>query len=305
MKRAVVDVGSNSVLLTVMERENGGWKELDWTSEVTGLGVGTRESGLLSEEAMDRTLAAIARAFASAGDLGAPCVAAATMAVRIAKNADAFLDQAKAQGTPVIVLSGDDEARLGLQAVVGDPTFDFQRVSVIDPGGHSTELAIAEAGHTVFRRSFPVGALGVTAMRDESPDRAARLRAVVEIDAVIGEIAEPGGVAVALGATPTNLVSVRNALGTLAPPQPPPREQGWEVHGQRLEYEEVSRAVEWMCEMSLAERAALPGLEKGRERTIHVGALILERFLNALHLDYCLVSTRGWRHALAECDVYF
>jgi exopolyphosphatase / guanosine-5'-triphosphate,3'-diphosphate pyrophosphatase len=52
--------------------------------------------------------------------------------------------------------------------------------------------------------------------------------------------------------------------------------------------------------MSDAERAAIPGMERGRERTIHLGALILERFMHALRTDECRVSVRGWRHALLD-----
>ena len=320
MRRAVVDVGSNSVLLTVCELFDGGWRELHWTSEVTGLGTDTKGTGLLREDAQERTLEAVKRAFETARAMGAECVAGATMAVRIATNAAGFLDRAERQGTPILILSGEDEAQLGLEAVMGDAEFrSHVRISVIDPGGHSTELTTAvrtDGGFGVeFRRSFHVGALGLRegTMGGDSPDRGARLRAVVEIDEAIMGVSSTGGVAVALGATPTNLASVRGAVGSLLAlphPQPPPRDtdirgEGAMVHGQWLDYEEVSRAVEWMCEMPEAERRELPGLEKGREKTIHIGALILERFLNALRLDGCFVSTRGWRHAMLDRDELF
>jgi exopolyphosphatase/guanosine-5'-triphosphate,3'-diphosphate pyrophosphatase len=306
MRRAVVDVGSNSVLLTVCERTECGWREVFYSSEVTGLGTDTRKTGLLQEDAQERTLAAIRTAFKRAGELEAVCVAAATMAVRIAKNDRGFLDRAVAQGTPIIVLSGDEEAHFGLEAVMRDPEFALhQTVSVIDPGGHSTELATAvrtPSGFDVaFRKSFPIGALGLREgpMGTDSPDPRARLTAAVELDDALGLEYMPGqaGTAVALGATPTNLVSIRNApLGAGAEQQ---------IHGQYLDFEEVSRAVAWMCEMTEPERASIPGLERGREKTIHIGALVLERCLNALHVLGCYVSVRGWRHAMLENDVYF
>ena len=52
-------------------------------------------------------------------------------------------------------------------------------------------------------------------------------------------------------------------------------------------------------------RAALVGIEKGRERTIHIGALILERFLYALKAEGSFVSVRGWRHGMIETDSYW
>jgi exopolyphosphatase/guanosine-5'-triphosphate,3'-diphosphate pyrophosphatase len=303
VKRAVVDVGSNSVLLTVCQRTPCGWEELVWTSEVTGLGTDTKKTGLLREDARARTLAAIKEAFRIAETYSAPCVAAATMAVRIATNAREFLDRANAQGTPLVVISGEDEAQLGLEAVMNDPEFrSHQRVSVIDPGGHSTELTTAqrtpEGFDVVFRKSFHIGALGLreTTLGADAPDRAARLRAVVEIDDLLAMqyLPHQAGTAIALGATPTNLVSIRNV-----------QTGGTAIHGQYLDYEEVSKAVAWMSDMTEAERAKIPGLEIGREKTIHIGALILERFLNSIHVLGCHVSTRGWRHALLAKDVYF
>jgi exopolyphosphatase/guanosine-5'-triphosphate,3'-diphosphate pyrophosphatase len=300
MRRAVVDVGSNSVLLVVAERTGDGWQTIAESSQVTGLGTDTKATGLLRHDAQERTLAAIYRAFARASELSAPCMAAATMAVRIATNAKEFLDAAERQGTPVIVLSGEDEARLGLESVMNDREFQsYERITVIDPGGHSTELTTAArtpgGTETLYSKSFPVGAL---ALRDgpmgaDSPDSAARFSASFELDAQLDLDYEPGfaGVAVALGASATNLVTVRERMTQWDPER---------VHGQRLTYEEVSKSAAWMSEMTEAERAKIVGLEPGREKTIHIGALILERFMNAIHVSECLVSTRGWRHALLD-----
>ncbi len=305
MRRAVVDVGSNSVLLTVCERTDKGWVEVFGSSEVTGLGTDTKKTGLLRDDAQLRTLAAVNVAFEKAGELDARCVAGATMAVRIATNARQFLDRAQGQGTPVVVLSGDEEAQYGLEAVMHDPAFaGHPCISVIDPGGNSTELTTAvrtpDGIEVKFRRSFPVGALGLRdgPMGADSPDIRARMKALVEIDDVLGMQYMPGqaGVAVALGATPTNLVTIREGMEEWDGPR---------IHGQYLDFEEVSRAVGWMCAMTEEQRAAIVGLERGREKTIHIGALILERFLNSLHVLGCYVSVRGWRHAMLVKDIYF
>jgi exopolyphosphatase / guanosine-5'-triphosphate,3'-diphosphate pyrophosphatase len=50
--------------------------------------------------------------------------------------------------------------------------------------------------------------------------------------------------------------------------------------------------------MTDAERSQVAGIEPGREKTIHIGALILERFLYALRQERAVVSVRGWRHAM-------
>ncbi len=299
MRRAVIDVGSNSVLLTVCEERDGKWIPLAETSRVTALGAGTKETGLLSEEGMIKTLAAIKEGFELAATYGVTEVlAAATMAARIATNTQDFLDRATAQGTPVFVLSGEQEAELGFLAVAEDPLFgDDDCLSIIDPGGQSTELVTAVKlkgkWEVRFRKSFPVGTLGLrgTVLSSESPSPPEILNAVIVLDDLIGMEFRPGaaGRAVVLGASGTNLVTIRDRMTE------------WDaakVHGAWLDFEEVSKAVGWMMPMTDLQRSLIIGIEPGREKTIHLGSLILERFLWSLHVLGVTVSVRGWRHAL-------
>lgn len=300
--RAVIDVGSNSVLLLLAESVDGYWNPVLETTSVTGLGRGTKATGLLSEAGMEDTLHALKEAFQSARERGCrDIVAAATMAARIAENTQEFLDRAQAQGTPVTVLSGEKEAEYGFLAVANDPRFaDQSRLTIIDPGGNSTELMTAEWNSSsewkvLFKRSFPVGALGLRdgILAPEILGPRELLQAVAEIDDLIGLAYLPGeaGQAVVLGATGTNLISIREKLDSWQPDR---------VHGAVLDFEEVSKAVAWMSSMTDSERASISGIERGRERTIHVGSLILERFLQAIHVWQVSVSIRGWRHALLE-----
>lgn len=301
MRKAVIDVGSNSVLLTVEEHLGGPWLPICETSEVTALGEGTKSSGVLSQEGMGRTLDALRRAYERAKTLHCESILAlATMAARIAQNTPDFLARAESQGTPVRVLSGELEAQLGFRAVVNDQTFATHlRVSIIDVGGHSTELVMAnrkDDGWDVdLRQSFPVGTLGLRdgILSEESLAPGTILTAIASIDDSIGAVHLHGhaGHAIALGATGTNLVSIREQMKSWDPGL---------VHGRRLSYEEISRAVSRLGAMTDAQRRALPGLEPGRERTIHIGAMILERFLHAIRADGCSVSVRGWRHAILE-----
>lgn len=294
------------MLLVVAERHNGQWIPVAESSDVTGLGEGMAPGGVLAEASIARTLHAIEEACERARSYGAQQVAAvATMAVRMASNADEFLKRAQQQGTPVVVLSGDDEAELGFRSVADDPLFaGNDRISTVDVGGQSTEIAVSERScsdwATRFRRSFPIGTLALRSriLSEEAPDQASRMRAVKEIDEILGISFRPSdaGLAVALGATATNLITIREKMVQWNPES---------VHGEQLSYEEISRASGWLCSMTDVQRAALPGLERGRERTIHIGALILERCLFALRVEECAVSVRGWRHAFLEDDARF
>jgi len=303
MRKAVVDVGSNSVLLLVEERGSNGWRPVLERTWVSSLGKGVKESGLLSAEGMDRTLDALEEAFRLANEAGAESTqAAATMAARIARNANAFLTKADAQGTPVSVLSGDDEAQLGFESIAFDPTFaEYPRLTIVDVGGQSTELVTADRPRgdedwgMRFKRSLPIGTLALRGgvLREECPSPSAILQAVVEIDDAIGLCYRRAqcGHAVTLGATGTNLVSIRKQMRRWEPD---------EVHGQWLDYGDISRDAGMLFRLTEAERSCLIGIEPGRESTLPAGALILERFLNATGAPGCSVSVRGWRHALLE-----
>lgn len=300
-RRAVIDVGSNSVLLLVAESDSDGWRAIVERSWVTALGEGVKQTGRLGEPGMAATLAALREAFTLALNAEATDVrAVGTMALRIAQNAEEFRERAAAQATPVEVLSGEDEAALGFLAVANDPEFrEADRLTIIDVGGQSTELLTAERHATGWsidvHRSYAIGTLGLrgSLLPDESPAPDDRLRAIRWIDDTIGVTYQPNqaGVAVALGATGTNLITIREAMTAWDPAR---------VHGQYLDYEEVAKAASWMMDMTDAERARIVGIEPGREKSLHIGALILERFLFATRVEGCRVSVRGWRHALLE-----
>jgi exopolyphosphatase/guanosine-5'-triphosphate,3'-diphosphate pyrophosphatase len=288
--------------LTVEELGPSGWKVLLETSRVTALGSGTAETGVLGERGMTDTLSALLAAFEAARLSGADQVmAAGTMALRIARNAPDFLERARKQETPVAVLSGDDEARLGMECVTRDPLFEsFDRVSIVDVGGQSTEIATYDrpSHQELFRRSFPIGTLKLLgdSLREECPSPPDLLRAARAVDDAIGLCFLPGtaGKAVSLGATGTNLISIRERFASWHPDQ---------VHGAKLSYEEVSRFVSVLSAMSVERRSKLIGMEPGRAPTLPAGALILERCLYALGVESVLVSAKGWRHALLEAKV--
>ncbi|RYG44085.1 hypothetical protein EON79_15660 [bacterium] len=303
MLRAVVDVGSGSVVLLVSELREEGWTQVDGGSWMPFLGTGTRQSGLLAEGPMEATLAALRQAKAQADALGVQDFrAAGTMALRIARNARDFLSRAEAQGTPIVVLSGEREAELGFRAVVNDPQFsDRDTLTIVDPGGQSTEVTVAHratpggAWDIRFSQSFPIGTLQLRGglLATETPDLGEILAASAFIDDTVRIDVPPRdtGAVVTLGAPGTDLVAMKLGL------------TGWHperVHGAWLDYEDVGRAVGRLMRMTDAERSAVPGIEPARGGTVHAGCLILERILNAVAAPGCFVSIRGWRYAWLE-----
>lgn len=301
MRRAVIDIGSNSVLLLIAERTEDSWKAIEERSEVTGLGRELKPNTPLNPDSKSQTFQAISNFADLARDHSCQrIVAAGTMAVRIASDGVDFIREVESLGIEATVLSGADEARLSLKSVCDDPLFsDSQIITCIDPGGHSTEIAVATRTDSGFEQihghSAPVGALGLmqTAFTEERASFRHRLAATEQIDDAIGQrfLPKMAGTVVTVGATGTNLISIREQMTSWDPTL---------VHGKLLGYEEISKEVDRLSSMDTAERSQLVGIEPGRAATIHIGALILERCLFAVGAEACYVSTKGWRHALLD-----
>ncbi len=287
-----------------MEKQKAKWQPIAESSQVTALGEGLKHTGLLNEAAMERTLHALAEAWGVASKLGADTQAYGTMALRLAQNASEFLERAQEQETPVAVLSGEEEALLGLLAVATDAAFPGERVVCVDVGGHSTELGLYDrmAQKPIWQKSFPIGTLGLRSLLgdEETLDRRSLLRACELVDDALADVPADNSsqrpTVVAVGASATNLASIERELRRWDPDK---------VHGSILSYETISRFVGKTWSWNDEERASLVGIEPGRESTIHLGALILERALHALRAEEVGVSVRGWRHAIIEDDTYW
>jgi len=111
---AAVDLGSNSFHLAVARLDHGEIKLLQGLSEKVQLGAGFDERGRLTDEAQARALACLTR-FARhlEGIDTAHLRVVGTNALRVAKNAQAFLKRAeKILNHPIEVIAGREEARL-------------------------------------------------------------------------------------------------------------------------------------------------------------------------------------------------
>lgn len=132
---------------------------------MAGLGRAVVLTGRLDEKAMEATLKTLARFRHIASLMGVPQpTTVATAAVRQASNRDEFLDEVRALGLDVRLLSGDEEAEAaGFGVIAG---FEDANGIVGDLGGGSLELAHVAGGRVLERESFPLGVLRLGAIRE-------------------------------------------------------------------------------------------------------------------------------------------
>src|SRR3954469_9789593 len=112
---AAIDVGTNTIRLTVAEVESDGtFRILDEEREMVRLGERLDRTGRLSDEAIERALAAIGKMKAIAdGFEVTETRAIATSAVREAANGRAFCREVlRRHKLRIDVISGEEEAQL-------------------------------------------------------------------------------------------------------------------------------------------------------------------------------------------------
>lgn len=295
---AVLDVGTNSVKLTVGDPRDGVPRTDRDTAVVTRLGEGQSETGELRIEPMRRTAGAIARLVDGLRAEGPTrIVAVGTAGLRQAPNRDVLLDLVLTRSDVVVeVISGPEEARLAYRAAVSSLPRTGGRLLVFDSGGGSSQFTFGGPEAIEEQFSLDVGAVGITerfALADAVPRERvdAALAAIeAEFDRVRGR-SRPDAV-IGIGGTSTNLAAVSRGLATYDPDV---------VHGTVVGLAEVDRQIELYRRRTTQERREIVGLQPARAAVILAGACIVRTILTISDQDRLTVSDRGLRHGvLAE-----
>src|SRR5271165_1646513 len=140
IRRAVIDVGTNSIKLLVAEVTGEIVEPVCETSEQTRLGAGFFDTHRLQAPAIAQTARAVASFAAKARELQAVTTRViATSAARDAVNpGDLTSAIARAAGLKVEIISGEQEADWAFQGVTTDPQLAQAPLLLLDVGGGST-----------------------------------------------------------------------------------------------------------------------------------------------------------------------
>src|SRR3954470_22042102 len=158
-RRAVIDVGTNSVKLLVADVAGHDVHPVCEDSKQTRLGQGFYETHRLQPEPIAKTARAVMKFAALARELRADSVRViATSAARDAINPQELVSALEGDsGLKVEIISGDQEAEWAFQGVTTDPELARQPLLLLDVGGGSTEFILGHGEHKHFRESFPLG----------------------------------------------------------------------------------------------------------------------------------------------------
>jgi exopolyphosphatase/guanosine-5'-triphosphate,3'-diphosphate pyrophosphatase len=282
MRLGVLDVGSNTVHLLVVDAHRGGHPD-PMCSEKTQLRLAEQvEDGRLTRAGAARLVRAVKRAKAAATLAGCEeLLAFATSALRDAGNSAAVLTQVRAEtGIDLRVLSGEDEARYTFLAVRRWYGWSAGRLLVLDIGGGSLELAVGRDEDPDVAVSLPLGAGRLTRQRlpGDPPARRDVEALAADLDDVLDPVArrirEAGPYDLAVGTSKTfrSLARLAEAL----PAGPGPRSR------RVLTDSGLRQLLGFISRMASPDLAGLDGVSPGRAHQLVAGALVARAAMRAL-----------------------
>ena len=301
---AAIDIGTNSfhLLVAAVDPKLRTFRIIQAEKATTRLGERDPETGELTEAAMQRGLETL-RQFR---DLAAShrveqIVTAATSAVREAPNGRDFLQTILDDlGMEVDLVSGPEEARLIYLGVLSGMPFGDRPHLLLDIGGGSTELILADGRDARALTSTRVGAVRLQRdfVRDDPmpPQRRSFLQAFIQgslepaVDKVRRRI-KPGETPVLVATSGTAM-----AIGSLAASEEerPPRK----LHGYCVTRQSLNQVVDRLITMTPAQRRELAPINDRRAEIIVPGALILQTTMKMLGVGEFVLSERALREGL-------
>lgn len=299
----IVDLGSNTARLVMYEYvPRKRYRMRDEIREPIRLGEGISKGGRLLDKAIDRAEAALTlyKDFASAIGLEKVEVLA-TSSLRDADNRDDFLSRIEPLKLDIQLLSGTDEAKLGVLAVAN--SFALDDAWVMDLGGGSAQLSLMRKRQPEHCRSIPLGNVRLTEtfLDDDppTPDQVSRLEDAVakHVGDAVEAMREDGLPLIAMGGT------VRNLAKAVM------KREGYAfqvLHQYFLPRAPLEELVGRLLAIKAKKRARVPGLHPDRADVILAGALVYRWILRHSGRDGLWIAGQGlregafYRHFLPE-----
>ncbi len=309
---AALDLGTNNCRLLIARPSDEAFTIIDAFSRVVRLGEGLSQSGRLSEEAMDRTLAAL-RVCSDKLRRRRVTLArsVATEACRRAENGQEFIARVREEtGIVLDIISAREEAQLAVLGchVLLEP--GIGPAMIFDIGGGSTELVLIESTGTVPRvldwHSVPWGVVSLSehcgAEGESAQDRDvryARMRRIVSDSFAPFEARTASQRAQASADGPLRLLGTSGTVTTLASLHLElPQYDRRAVDGLIVPAASMRDISTRLSSLSIEERREVPCIGRERADLVVAGCAILEAILDLWPADRLGVADRGIREGI-------
>jgi exopolyphosphatase/guanosine-5'-triphosphate,3'-diphosphate pyrophosphatase len=285
---AIVDIGSNSVRLAVFDGFTRAPGTLHNEKAICAIGRNMVTTGRLNADGIGMAFEALARFKMIADALDAPVrEAVATAAARDASNGQEFIRRAEAAwGSPIRILSGEEEARLAAEGVLaGTPEADGL---VADLGGGSLDMVTVKDGRTGGAMTLPYGPLRLMDLSKDDPEKARKV-----VDEGLSNLRKLGNLE---GRT---LYAVGGIWRSFA--RVDMEESNYPLHvlhHYAIPRRRALRLCEVVSQLSRKSVERMKVISKRRAEALPYGAIVLERLLLEGNFKEIVVSAFGLREGL-------
>jgi exopolyphosphatase/guanosine-5'-triphosphate,3'-diphosphate pyrophosphatase len=296
---ALIEIGTNTTKFLIADVFGNAQRVRHFEARTTRIGRGLKKSGRISHEALDATVTAVAALRKKAAKHRADLlIAVATYALRKAANADAVQKRiGKAAGVPLKILTGREEAHFAFLSASNRLKLAKPHTLLIDIGGGSTEVVLANRRRIERARSIPIGALHLTErfVRTEPIDSGDFSALETFVDKTVRRhLAATGADRIAPGHL--DLVASGGSVTTIARVIAAGNKHIDWVSAVRSS--EIHDFLERCLSMTLARRKRIPGLDPKRADIIPAGLAVVVSFMKALRKRTLRINDGGVRNGV-------
>ena len=302
-----VDLGTNNCRLLVAKPESASFRVIDSFSRIVRLGEGVSQSGLLSDDAINRTIDALsvcADKMKRRGVSKMRCVA--TEVCRKAENSSDFLLRVKDEiGMDLDIISTQEEANLALDGC--SPLLDYrnQYALVFDIGGGSTELVWLKLGkgrqnEIIGWTSIPYGVVSLTERHgDVSGSLDAYNRMINDVAEHVLAFEAKFNISPEIKRGRVQMLGTSGTVTTLAGVMfGLPRYNRRRVDGAWLRTSKILEICDRLAGSDYAARAEEPCIGTERADLVVSGCAIVQAMYNTWPIKKLRVADRGVREGL-------
>lgn len=282
MRLGVLDVGSNTIHLQIMDAHHGAAPLAQSSYKVElRLTEYLDESGAITQSGLENLIESIKNVYLQASKFELDeTLAFATSAIREASNSQEVLDTVRnVTGVDLQVLSGADEARFTFLAVRRWLGWSAGDILMLDIGGGSLEIAHGEqeSPSSAFSVQLGAGRLTRNFLNGDPYTEKSLLKLKSHIKDTLDPIGQELGEMTknyAIGTSKT-FRSLRRIQEHFLPD-----------YGVNLTLNGLNLIVPKLQRMEIKDRMTLPGVSPGRAKQIVAGAMVAQGAMKKLNLDY-------------------
>lgn len=286
---AAIDVGSNAIRLAIANvTTDGEYQTLFNVREPVRLGQDVFTKGSISAHTIDRTLQAFTDFKQKLAERGVSHIRAiGTSALREAANRDVLLKSvAKATGIEISIIGGEEEARLIHQAVKQTVNLKNKVALLVDIGGGSVEVVLADDTTVLCTESYSMGSVRLLKILGEKAGEEKFHQLVTEyVDATQRRLKQEIGnqkidICIGTGGSIESLGELRKELFD-------------KNSNQKITLDELKSLVKKLRAMTIEERIQQLRLRPDRADVIVPAAIVLQKIVQEAGVDEVVIPGIG------------